>query len=131
MLTLGLPLVFLLAENRKSLKEDITFFVGSCAAWGIGYAAMWGSKWILGSLITEENIIADALESVLFRVGAIESEAQANALEVIFKNIGANKMCLVLIAFIFVGVFIYGIWKKRTVDMKSVNISVFLCALLL
>lgn len=130
MLTLGLPLVFLLAENRKSLKEDITFFVGSCAAWGIGYAAMWGSKWILGSLITEENIIADALESVLFRVGAIESEAQANALEVIFKNIGANKMCLVLIAFIFVGVFIYGIWKKRTVDMKSVNISVFLCALL-
>ncbi len=130
MLTLGLPLVFLLAENRKSLKEDIAFFVESCAAWGIGYAAMWGSKWILGSLLTKENIIADALESVLLRVGATEKDAQVNALEVILRNIGANKMCLVLIAFIFVVFFIHGIWQKRTVDMKSINISVLLCALL-
>lgn len=130
MLTLGLPLVFLLTENRKSLKEDFVFFVGSCAAWGIGYVAMWGSKWILGSLLTKENIIADALGSVLLRVGATESEAQANALEVILKNIGANKMCLILIAIVFVGVFIYGIWKKRSVDLKNINISVLLCALL-
>ena len=42
-------------SSVKTLKEDILRFVGSCAAWGAGYASMWGSKWILGTLITDEN----------------------------------------------------------------------------
>lgn len=130
MLTLGMPLVFLLVENRKSLKEDITFFVGSCAAWGIGYVAMWGSKWILGSLLTEENIIADALESVLLRIGAVESGSQVSALQAIIKNIGANKMCLILLAVVFVSILGYGIWKKKPIVLKRVDIGVLLCALL-
>lgn len=130
LLTLGMPLVFLLAENRKSLKEDIISFVGNCAAWGIGYVAMWGSKWILGSLLTEENIIADALGSVLLRVGATESEAQVSALETIIKNIGANKLYLLMTVLLCVGIVGYGIWKHRRVNKQNFNIGILLCAVL-
>lgn len=130
LLTLGMPLVFLMAENIKSLKEDITFFVGSCVAWGIGYVAMWGSKWILGSLLTKENIIADALGSVLLRVGATESEVHISVLEVIMKNIGANKLCLVFAILVFSIIVLYKIREKRIIELKRVNIGILLCAIL-
>ena len=130
MLTLGMPLIFLLAENRKSIREDILFFVRSCAAWGIGYAAMWGSKWILGTLLTKENMIADALDNVLLRVGATESEVQISALEVIMKNIGANKLCLVFVVFVFSMIVLYKIREKRKIEFKRVNIGILLCAIL-
>ena len=130
LLSLGMPLCFLIAENRKTLKENMISFVGSCMAWGFGYAAMWGSKWVLGSLITKENIIADAVGNVLLRVGATESESKVSALEVILKNIGANKLCLLITVVIAVGIFVCGILKKRRIDLKNVNIVMILCAIL-
>lgn len=129
-LTLGMPLIYLLVENGKSIKQDIQLFVGNCVAWGFGYAVMWGSKWILGSLLTSEHMIADALGSVLLRVGAVENEAKVSALEVIMKNIGANKMCLLISIVLFIGMFGYGLCKKKDVCLKRINISVLLCAFL-
>lgn len=130
LLTLGMPLVFLLAENKKTLKESIIFFIGSCGAWGIGYAAMWGSKWVLGSLMTTENIIADAIGNVLFRVGAGEGEGHISALDVIMKNVGANKLCLLFAVLVFCVFVIYGIWKKRKINLMKLNMEILLCALL-
>lgn len=130
LLTLGMPLVFLVTENRKSIKEDVTLFVGSCVAWGIGYAAMWGSKWILGSLLTEKNMIADAIGQVLFRVGATESEVKTSAIEVIMRNIGANKLYLLLTIAVILGIVLYKVIKKQQISLKSVNISVLLCSML-
>ena len=130
LLTLGMPLVFLLAENRKSLKADIISFVCSCVSWGIGYVAMWGSKWILGSLLTEENIIADAFESVLLRAGATESEAQVSALETIIKNIGANKLGILFAVVAFLCIVLSGIVKKSTINLKKAHIAILLCAVL-
>ena len=130
MLTLGMPLVFLLIENSNSIKESVLNFVGSCTAWGIGYASMWAGKWILGSLMTPENIIADALESVMFRVGATEKTAEASALDVIMKNIGANKVCLLIAAVVFIGIFLFGIIKKKNINLKNINVGVLLCATL-
>ena len=130
LLTLGMPLVFLLTEKRQSIKESVKAFVGSCAAWGAGYAMMWGSKWVLGTLLTKENMIADALGNVLLRVGATESDANASIVEVIVKNISANKLCLlavVLVCIILVG---QRIVKKHPVNLKNINIGVLLCAAL-
>ena len=130
LLTLGMPLAYLLIENGNSVKTDIKAFTLSCSAWAIGYVGMWGSKWILGTLFTEENIIADAFKRVLHRVGATENDGSINALQVIFKNIGANKVSLLLIVIVFVCVIIYYIFKKRTLCIKNINIGVLLCVLL-
>ncbi len=130
LLTLGMPLVFLIAENRKTLKEDLISLAASCAAWGAGYGGMWGSKWILATLFTKENVIADALESVLFRAGSTEGEVEISALEVVMRNIGANKLYLLLAATVFVVIILCGFRKKNRIVLKNVNISLLLCTLL-
>lgn len=130
LLTLGMPLVFLLVENKRSLKDTVLSFLGSCTAWGAGYGMMWASKWILATLFTEENIIMDALSNVLLRVGAAESEVKVNFLKVVLKNIGANKLCLLIVTLVFVGMIFYGTRDKHRIDFKKVDVGVFLCAIL-
>ncbi len=51
------PVTYLLA----SIRYGIAFL--------LGYAGMWVSKWILASLFTDENVIAEGIESVLHRTG--------------------------------------------------------------
>ena len=80
--------VFMGEIENKDYKENIKTFMGSCVSWGVGYAGMWSSKWILASLFTKENIIADAITSVLHRVGVTESNESVSAVQVILKNIG-------------------------------------------
>ena len=130
LLTLGMPLTFLLVENRKSMKEGIVRFLESCMAWGAGYGMMWGSKWVLGSLLTKENIIQDAIGSVLFRVGASDNEVKISSVQVIIKNIGANKLCLLIVVLVFVAIIMHGILKKRSMDFGKLNFAVLLCAIL-
>lgn len=130
LLTLGMPLVFLLAENRQSIKESVKRFLGSCIAWGAGYVMMWGSKWILGTLLTKENMLLDALGNVLLRVGATETDAKNSAVQVVAKNIGANKLCLLAVILIFVIFIGKGILKKQSMNLRNINVGVLLCAAL-
>lgn len=130
LLSLGIPMCYLLVENRKNLKEDILRFIGSCMAWGAGYASMWGSKWVLGTLITDENMIMDALGNVLLRVGAVETEATYSVLDVIRKNLGANKLCLLAVIIFSVAMLIRAAVRKQSVDFGNVNVSLILCAAL-
>lgn len=130
LLTLGIPLSFLLAESRASVKEDIKSFMGSCIAWAAGYAMMWGSKWILGNLITEENMIKDALGSVLFRIGATESETKTSAIEAVFRNVGANKLYLLTAVIVFLIILGYGLWRNYHLNVKNLKTSLLLCAVL-
>ena len=111
-----------MAENHNSLKEDIKSFMGSCVAWTAGYAMMWGSKWILGTMVTKENMIKDALGSALFRIGATESETKTSAVEAVFRNIGANKLYLLTAVIVFICVLGIGLWKKYRLNMKNVQI---------
>lgn len=130
LLTLGIPLVFLLAENSKSFQKDCVQFVKCCAAWGGGYVMMWAGKWLLGSLFTKENLIADALESVLLRTGVAEDEIQVSAFEAILKNIGVNKLGLLLVILAAAVLIIYSVWKYRNMEVRSNPGSILLCACL-
>lgn len=59
LITLGLPMmVFLLRwqENDGTWRKKLLYFMGNSMFWGIGYALMWGSKWILNSIFTNGNI---------------------------------------------------------------------------
>ena len=61
---------------EKLVKCVITYSI----FWGIGYAGMWISKWVVGSLILRQNLFAAAISQVLLRIshtsglGAINDE---------------------------------------------------------
>ena len=63
---LGVPLVFwVLLSDSPSLNQVISLSAG----WGMGYAGMWSGKWVLASLLTNENILADAEGAARLRTG--------------------------------------------------------------
>ena len=60
-LTLGMPLLVCLLIQRK--QEMRTIIIASIA-WGIGYALLWASKWVIGYGLTGFNLLADAAEQI-------------------------------------------------------------------
>ena len=60
-LTLGMPLLVCLLIQRK--QEMRTIIIASIA-WGIGYALLWASKWVIGYGLTGSNLFADAAEQI-------------------------------------------------------------------
>lgn len=101
---LGVPVIFLLSQYEESWKEGIKEFFGCCILWGTGYAAMWAGKWVLGSLITRENILGDAIKAISHwaNPGAVHLEVpEIGRLGAITRNLTANRFSLILILIIF------------------------------
>ena len=70
---LRVPLVFwILLSSSPNLKQ----ILGLSAGWGMGYAGMWSGKWVLASLLTNENVIADAEGAARLRIGNHEGAYQ-------------------------------------------------------
>ena len=38
-----------------------------CFLWGTGYGAMWVGNWVLASIFTEQNVLANGFKRILFR----------------------------------------------------------------
>ncbi len=72
-ITLGVPLIAYLGTDYKRLSENRicgwknVFF--HTISWGIGYGGMWSAKWIIASMLTDENIIYDAYKEIKYRSG--------------------------------------------------------------
>lgn len=100
--TLGIPLITYLAidrecmENWKKSIRDIVFY---SVSWGIGYVGMWGAKWIAASVLTDENVIMDAVNQVKFRSGHYEQgRSFLTTLKLNFDACNMKSIWVVLIA---------------------------------
>ena len=66
--TFGVPMVFcLLLEETESTESKLSHIIKSGLIWCIGFGCMWVAKWIIGSVITGNNVMADALARVAMR----------------------------------------------------------------
>ena len=66
-LTLGFPLLVLIAINKE--KERLRTLFTQSFVWFLGYASIWASKWLIGWILTGENIIDTAMACAQQRVG--------------------------------------------------------------
>ncbi len=78
LLTLGIPLVLLFCLNyeidvNSPASKKWLDLVRCSAAWGIGYAACWAAKWMLGTIILGTNVFTDAWNTARFRIEGNES----------------------------------------------------------
>lgn len=113
--TLGVPLIFLISQYEEGWKAGLKELLGCCLFWGTGYAAMWAGKWTLGSLITGENIWRDAVNSISYRMGSGAAEVgvpEIGQLGAIGRNLTANKFSLILILIIFAICFVLSVYRK-------------------
>lgn len=72
LITLGLPLVLLMLMNREeNWKKQVWLVTEVSAIWGIGYAVMWGGKWIFASLFGRMDFMSDVFSEIAFRVSMV------------------------------------------------------------
>ena len=78
------PMIFmLLKENdwKKATKKVVLYSI----AWIIGYGGMWAGKWIIGSILTGQNFLMDALTRA--NGYANPNEAEVSRIQIIMKNV--------------------------------------------
>lgn len=87
--TLGMAAVFLLMKDDSdfSWKKCINL-IKWCICWGIGYFGMWVGKWLMATLILNENIFIEAIgHATVHTAEVVVMEEHLNSLQVILRNI--------------------------------------------
>lgn len=88
--TLGIPLTiwaFQMSVSEQKGNRLLMAFL-NCVHWAVGYAGLWGLKWIIYSAFTGENLIEDAMQSVLERTAHDVMGEQISYLKTVWENIG-------------------------------------------
>lgn len=127
LITLGLPMmVFLLRWQKKdgTWRKKLLYFMGNSMFGGIGYAVMWGSKWILNSIFTNGNIFENVRTEIEIRLSNTgEAQEIFTAGMVLQKNYDVIKQFpfqLLWIAFL-IFVVVYYIVEKRRKKIEKIN----------
>lgn len=103
--TFGVPFIFLLSMKEKTdRRSEVVLFLKAFFFWGVGYVGMWAGKWIVASLLSDINVIEDALKQVAFRLSATDEKGTScSVLHVWNVNISAfvkTPVMLVAIGYI-------------------------------
>jgi len=85
--TLGMPLLFVLCNCRESYRRQFVFVVKVCAAWAIGYAVFWAMKWVVSFLLGGgENLIAEGMKTVAFHMSDVAYDLENIRMEAVREN---------------------------------------------
>lgn len=114
----GICIALEVLVSKGNGKEKCLGLLRSGLSWGFGYAGMWSGKWLLGSLLTGQNILRDAMQSVEYRSGtqvtAAEGTADTSFFQVLSKNLGVYLGSAYLLLFaLLLGVLLWLLLSKR------------------
>jgi hypothetical protein len=118
MITLAVPLIAHLAideECLSSMKKGAKDIASYTASWGIGYVGMWAMKWIIASMFTDENVIANAVNQLMFRSGHFSTENKF--LTTLKLNFSVCDKKILVLTFTCLLLFIIGYRIKRRENM--------------
>lgn len=114
----GIPLIFLLSLYPSDNKDEFKKFIKTGIAWCSGYIGMWFGKWILGTVLTDENIIKQAFEQINLRTrGNFE---EYSYLDVLKLNCNLRKDILIVSVIFALCCIVYLIIKKIPANLKSI-----------
>lgn len=84
--TLCIPLTtaIIFSMDEGPFKSQFATFVKMGVFWVIGYLGMWTGKWCAASMLTDRNVLAEAINSVLYRTAG----GEGTAIMAIVRNVG-------------------------------------------
>ena len=82
--------------------------------WAVGYGGMWALKWLLGSIITGQNIIRNAFDTIEVRTSSSAAKEKINFVNVLYREFKASYQIGVVIALIIlIVIFVITLYKTR------------------
>lgn len=91
LLTLTVPLIiYILCNGKKDMKILIVEVIEFSFLWAFGYGTNWIMKWVLSSLITGTNVIADGISAVANRAGNETMGEHINYIMTLVRNLGCS-----------------------------------------
>lgn len=102
-----------LCTEQLNLKESIKRVLICGISWILGYGIMWGSKWIIATIVIGKDVIANAIEAIVYRTSDStiytgqfsRIDAIKNAISVydvsVTRHVFLANAIILLIAFIF------------------------------
>ena len=128
LLTFGIPIILLMLLRNKynnyTFKKNLLLYFKLAVIWIISYALTYLAKWIIASIILNENVITSAWKQFMFRTDASN---EYNKLSTIKKNFQFyfNRIVLNLLVIFIIINFIIIIKKKYYKNTNYKNIIFF------
>lgn len=124
--TLGMPLaLWLFLTDESNGKTLLRHFAQYCVMWALGYVGMWAGKWILATIFTDTDVLANAWQALVFRsshgYGTEEFSilgTYKNNLNVLFKSRGFD----IILALSVIGI-VYKRWKSAKSHSRSLSLT--------
>lgn len=88
--SLGFPLVLLLALRIRGNApggRTATEALLCCAAWGVGFGAMWALKWGINALVFSPDLLAGVRDQIRLRLSSSSGEARFSRMDVLRQNL--------------------------------------------
>lgn len=130
---LGLLLLTEMMLCEESLWKKIGRMALNSIAWAVGYGGMWAGKWVVASVLTDQNVILDALQNVAGRTSSTSGEEAVGFFTVLWQNLQnyVNPAMKLLALLAIAGILYLLIVKKYRVSLSAKTlVPLALCALL-
>lgn len=133
LLTFGMPFILYVCINRDPIIKVVLNNIKFLLCWGFGYIGMWMGKWIIATMFTGENIILDALNSIVNRSSMNDLQGNAFSLiDVIHLNITEflqTPIIILVVMYILICLFLI-IKRDLAKDLANNFIALSICVLL-
>lgn len=131
-LTISIPLTMILIlrhGNSSGFKKTMTDIASYVTSWVSGYSIMWAGKWILSTILTERDVLTNALEQVKYRMGnsitADYSIAFATGLKKCADTLITRSSVFVMVICFFICILIL-IKNRQNISFKFTNFVPFI-----
>lgn len=135
LVTLGFPLCAAVYGRECEAKEQWKRAAVCFMEWGIGYAVMWGGKWVLADLFTQTNTVKDAFRTMFTRAGSAQGQGRFSGFfEVLYSNLSPYLNIAFALFALGIAVCLLLFLFRRNIartQNRLQNASVFLCIALL
>lgn len=120
---LGVVLAVELMQTEETPLQKIKTMLLHSVAWAFGYGGMWAGKWVCASLLTRENVIADAIRVALARSGNVVGDKKVNLLQVVWHNVRQYLNPAVLLVVLFAVVLLGVLFRRKgyTLNVKHLG----------
>ena len=123
----GVPMILLISFYPSDIKKEFLNLIKTGLAWCFGYIGMWAGKWVLGTVLTDENILQQAIERIWYRSRGDASEY--TYMDILKRNLELRKDVIVISIIFMLGCLVYLIVRKTVIDWRKLVAYLLLSAI--